>query len=657
MEINEGHFLGWKDNPKPVRKIAFRPTKESSTRLLALLNGSLDCTDTNLPADQVAQINESKIAYVQKDVVMRTFVIRMNNTKPPFDNLNARLCFAHAFNYMGFITDILGGYATRDPYPMPEDLWGIPKDAKGYDYDLKKAKEYMAKAVAEGAPMKRPIELHVQSENEQSVQGAQLFQSDLAQIGINLKVVGSIWSTLTTAAAKPDTTPDMWVHWVSTYFVDPENWVGQMYDSQFHGTWKASAYYKNPEGRRAAAQGPRAGEAGGAGAALPGSDPQDHGQFARHLDLQLHAAARASTSGSRAAASAPSARARRCAGSPSTADMLRFVLRRCALVVPSLLGLLVVTFLLIHAVPSDPAVAMAGDAATPRADRAPAQAIRPRPADLGAVRRLCRQGRAPRPRRERFLAPAGDARHRPAPAGDAGAHLLRRWRSRSFLGVPLGVVSALNHNAWPDYLLRVFSVMGIALAAFWFAIMLQLLFSMQLGWLPLRGDLTSTLPRPERVTGFLTIDCLIAGRWDAFADALRHLALPALTLSLGGLATIVRFTRAGMLDTLQQDFVFYERAMGYRWLRLVWIFVLRNSITATVTQIGLLFGGLIAGGVVVEAIFDWPGIGSYTVQAILTGDRQVMLAVTLLVGTVYAAVNILVDVVHGLLDPRLMEQR
>jgi peptide/nickel transport system substrate-binding protein len=247
MEINESHFLGWKDNPKPVKKIAFRPTKESSTRLLALLNGSLDCTDTNLPADQVAQINDSKIAYVQKDVVMRTFVIRMNNTKPPFDNLNARLCFAHAFNYMGFITDILGGYATRDPYPMPEDLWGIPKDAKGYDYDLKKAKEYMAKAVAEGAPMKRPLELHVQSENEQSVQGAQLFQSDLAQIGINLKVVGSIWSTLTTAAAKPDTTPDMWVHWVSTYFVDPENWVGQMYDSQFHGTWKASAYYKNPE--------------------------------------------------------------------------------------------------------------------------------------------------------------------------------------------------------------------------------------------------------------------------------------------------------------------------------------------------------------------------------------------------------------------------
>jgi peptide/nickel transport system permease protein len=335
--------------------------------------------------------------------------------------------------------------------------------------------------------------------------------------------------------------------------------------------------------------------------------------------------------------------------------MLRFVLRRCALVVPSLLGLLVITFLLIHAVPSDPAVAMAGDAATPE-----------------QIERLRRQYGLDQPIWAQFAVYIDKVAHldfgesafsrRPV-ALDIAQRLPATLELTFcalaisvFVGVPLGVVSALNHNAWPDYLLRIFSVMGIALAAFWVAIMLQLLFSMQLGWLPLRGDLTSTTPRPDRVTGFLVIDCLIAGRWDAFGDALRHLALPAVTLSLGGLATIVRFTRAGMLDTLQQDFVFYERAMGYRWLRLVWIFVLRNSVTATVTQIGLLFGGLIAGGVVVEAIFDWPGIGSYTVQAILTGDRQVMLAVTLMVGTVYAVVNILVDVVHGLLDPRLMER-
>jgi len=245
LEINEAHFKGWADNPKPVRKIAMRPTAETSTRILALLNGSIDWTDTQLPADQVAQINASKIAHVETNTVMRTFIVRMQNLRPPFDNINARKGFAHAFNYMGFINDILGGYATRDPLPMPDSLWGAPKDVKGYDYDLKKAKDYFAKAAAEGAPLKRPIELHVQSENEQSVQAAQMFQADLAELGINLKVVPDTWPNMTANVTKPETAPDMWVHWVSTYFVDPENWVGQMYDSQFHGTWKASAYYKN----------------------------------------------------------------------------------------------------------------------------------------------------------------------------------------------------------------------------------------------------------------------------------------------------------------------------------------------------------------------------------------------------------------------------
>ena len=334
--------------------------------------------------------------------------------------------------------------------------------------------------------------------------------------------------------------------------------------------------------------------------------------------------------------------------------MLRFVLRRCALVVPSLLGLLVITFLLIHAVPSDPAVAMAGDAATPE-----------------QIARLRQQYGLDLPMWQQFLVylqkvaafDFGESAFSRRPVALDIIQRLPATLELTFaslllsvlVGVPLGVVAGLKHNGWPDYVLRVFSVMGIAVAAFWFAIMLQLLFAMELDWLPLRGDLASTLQRPPRVTGFLTVDSLIAGRWDALADGLRHLVLPAFTLALGGLATIVRFTRSGVIDTLQQDFVFYERAMGYRRLRLIWIYVLRNSVTATVTQIGLLFGGLIAGGVVVEAIFDWPGIGSYTVQAILTGDRQVMLAVTLLVGTVYAGVNILVDLAHGLLDPRLME--
>lgn len=243
----EGHFLGWADNAKPVQTVAYRLAHETSTGVLGLMNGSIDFTDSYLPTDQVEQIQGSKLARVEKATSMRTFVLRMNNSKPPFDNINARKCLAHAFNYKGFIEDILKGYADRDGTPMPNTLWGFPKDAAGYEFDLDKAKSYFKQAVAEGAPMRRPIEVHIQSQLEQTNQAAQLLQSDLASIGVNLKIVSDTWANIITNTAKAETTPDMWVHWVSTYFVDPENWVGQMYDSQFAGTWKASSWYKNPK--------------------------------------------------------------------------------------------------------------------------------------------------------------------------------------------------------------------------------------------------------------------------------------------------------------------------------------------------------------------------------------------------------------------------
>jgi peptide/nickel transport system permease protein len=335
--------------------------------------------------------------------------------------------------------------------------------------------------------------------------------------------------------------------------------------------------------------------------------------------------------------------------------MLRFVLRRCALALPSLLGLLVVIFLMIRLVPSDPAAAMAGDNATP-------QQIALLRHEYGFDRPVWDQFARYLSKIAHFDFGESAFSHRPvaldiAERLPATLELIVASLILSVgIGVPLGVFSALRHNQGLDYMLRIFSVLGVAVAAFWLAIMLQLLFSMQLGWLPLRGELSEAIHPPARITGSVLVDSVLEGRWDAFTDALRHLLLPAVTLAFGGLASIVRFTRAGVLDTLQHDFVFYERAVGYRRRRLIWRYVLRNSVTATVTQIGLLFGSLIAGGVVVEAVFDWPGIGSYTVQAILTGDRQVMLAVTLLIGAIYVAVNIATDLVHGMIDPRLLDQ-
>jgi len=239
------HFKGWNANPAPIDLIKARPVKETSTRVLALIKGDIHATDSYLPTDQVERVNNAEGVGVARDESMRIFLIRMNNKKPPFDNIHARKCFSYAFNYEGFLKNIMKGYAERNPAPIPKNLWGYPSDIKGYSFDLVKAKAECDIARDQGAPIDREIEIHIQTALDQTTQAAQLLQSDLRKIGVNLKTVANTWPNLTSSAGKSSTTPDMWIHWVSTYFVDPENWIGQMYDSQFHGTWKASAWYQN----------------------------------------------------------------------------------------------------------------------------------------------------------------------------------------------------------------------------------------------------------------------------------------------------------------------------------------------------------------------------------------------------------------------------
>jgi peptide/nickel transport system permease protein len=325
------------------------------------------------------------------------------------------------------------------------------------------------------------------------------------------------------------------------------------------------------------------------------------------------------------------------------------------LVVPVLFGLLALTFVLTRVVPSDPAAALAGDQATPAQIEEIRHAYgfdRPIPEQFGLY--LAQIAR-------------GDLgfsyfTHRPV-IEDLVERLPATLELTFFalllsvgLGIPLGVVAALNHNRWLDQVLRIFSVGGIAIASFWLALMLQLVFSMDLDLLPLRGRISITGDAPTDLTGSYLIDALVTGRLDIFEDALSHIALPAATLAFGSLATIVRFSRSGVLETLQKDFVTFETAIGYPRRVIIAKYVLRNSLVSTITQIGLLFGGLIAGAVVVEAIFDWPGIGGYAAGAIFTADFQPLLGVTLLIGAVYAGVNIAVDLVHAWIDPRVAEQ-
>jgi len=245
LKRNPQHFAGWGHNPKPIDVVKARDIAETATRVNALIKGEIDIGDSYLPTDQVARLQKEKGVVVQRNESMRIFVIRMNNSKPPFDNVNFRRCMSYAFNYGDFIGVILKNFAERNPAPMPKNLWGYPKDVKGYDFDLKKAQAECDKAKAAGAPINREIKLHYQAQLDQTRQAGQLFQSDLKKIGLNVSLVTDTWPNMTAATAKPETSPDMWIHWVSAYFIDPENWIGTMYDSQFHGTWKASSYYKN----------------------------------------------------------------------------------------------------------------------------------------------------------------------------------------------------------------------------------------------------------------------------------------------------------------------------------------------------------------------------------------------------------------------------
>lgn len=241
----EDHFYGWSDNDNPVDVVRAHAVQETSTRVLALIRGDIDATDSYLPTDQVERIERADGVFVAQDESMRVMIIRMNNEKPPFDNVNFRKCVSHAFNYEGFISGILKDYAVRNAGPIPQNLWGAPDDLQPYTYDLEKAREYCEAAREEGAPVDRKLEIHIQSQLDQTILSAQLLQGDMRQLGLDLEIVPNQWANLTSVTGRAETTPDMWVHWVSTYFVDPENWIGQMYDSQFHGTWKASSWYSN----------------------------------------------------------------------------------------------------------------------------------------------------------------------------------------------------------------------------------------------------------------------------------------------------------------------------------------------------------------------------------------------------------------------------
>ncbi|MBM3480751.1 MAG: ABC transporter permease [Alphaproteobacteria bacterium] len=331
---------------------------------------------------------------------------------------------------------------------------------------------------------------------------------------------------------------------------------------------------------------------------------------------------------------------------------IAIVLSRLLWFVPTLLGLIALVFSISHIIPADPVRIIAGDQAT-------AEQIDALRTKLGLDRPLW----------EQFLSYLARVAQ-----GDLGMSLfsqrpivedlmarlpatLELGVSAVLLavsvGVPLGVVSAVYRNSPLDHVVRVVSVSGLAIASFWLAMELQLLFSMKLAWTPLSGRIAGFPPEPR--SGFMIIDALMDGDREALDSALRHLALPTLTLALPAAAQLVRLTRAGVLEVINSNHVLYQRAMGFPGRVIIWKYVLRAAMTATVTQIGLIFGVyVLAGAIVVETVFDWPGIGLFAVNSILRSDYNGIVGFTIWAGLIFIVVNLVVDVVHSFIDPRIV---
>ena len=221
------------------------------------------------------------------------------------------------------------------------------------------------------------------------------------------------------------------------------------------------------------------------------------------------------------------------------------------------------------------------------------------------------------------------------------------------LGIPLGVLAALNRGKPIDSFVRITSIVGVGMPSFWLALVLQVVMFKELGWFPSGGRVDPLLQQVPATTGLLLIDTAIAGDGRAFVSALHHLVLPAFTLMLGRLAITLRFARRSFLETASKDFVRTARSKGVREESVIRRHILRNSLIPVVTLLGLQLGQLLAGTVLVETVFSWPGIGKYAVDAISHLDYPAVMGVAIVITVVFVLANLAVDIVYTLLDPRI----
>lgn len=327
--------------------------------------------------------------------------------------------------------------------------------------------------------------------------------------------------------------------------------------------------------------------------------------------------------------------------------------RRLLSAIPTLIGVLVITFLITRALPGDPAAFFAGPAATP-------EAVAEVRTKLGLDRSLFTQ----------FGIYVGDLAQ-----GDLGQALttgqpvltevLQRLPASLeltlcglafaiLIGMPLGILAALKPGSPVDHCCRLLATIGVSMPSFFLGLLLIWIFYFLLGWAPAPiGRLDPFVTPPTAITGFYLPDALLTGNWSAFTAAAAQLVLPTLTLGLFALAPIARMTRAAMLEALASEYVRAARAAGLAPMRVLLAYALRNALLPVVTTLGMVFSYLLGINVLVEKVFAWPGIGSFSFEALLAGDYNSVQGFILTMGVLFVLLNATIDLLYGIIDPRV----
>jgi peptide/nickel transport system permease protein len=320
-----------------------------------------------------------------------------------------------------------------------------------------------------------------------------------------------------------------------------------------------------------------------------------------------------------------------------------------------LLGILIITFLVSHVVPSDPARLWAGSRATKeQVEQTRVELGLDKPLHIQFLIYLSKllQGDLGRSFYTRRPVAADLLDYFPATFELTTVAFILSI----IIGIPLGVISAIKKDTVLDHAARIFCMSGVSMPVFWLGLMLQLLFCSTLHILPSSGrmDYFTYLNTPiQRITGMYLLDSLITGNWPAFLSAAKHIFLPAITLSYVSLVLISRITRSSMIEALQQEYIRTARAKGLPEKIVIYKHALKNALLPTTTLAGLTYGFMLGGSVLLESIYDWPGIGLYAMRSALIIDYPAIIGATLLFTIVYTTVNLIVDLLYAFIDPRI----